>query len=301
MSKDAPNFLDFRDEWRRQMMADTRLSPAHKVVASVIADRVSFDGQEFNLRRSYIEDFTGSTRNTIKRAIRRLVEIGALSKYAPGYRAGTYKYSSKFQINIKFLCDNPKANGIDPTDVHGKPRKITWQVSDIISDNLDDTLRGQFRPLKDDASAKGVNPDIAKGANPDIAKGAIPTPIPSLSSDLQGAINKEGDTVKALAIGCAKAAPLPGHDGFNELMNLFTGKCRYPAKARKAYRKEIKSGISHEHLIACAREQGEAIRSLDEKSRPQLHRWLSEQFYDRADEKSASAVEELTYDPGLSL
>jgi len=282
-------------------MADTRLSPAHKVVACVIADRVSFDGKEFNLRRSYIEDFTGSTRNTIKRAIRRLVEIGALCKYAPGYQAGTYKYSSKFQINIKFLSDNPKANGADPTDIHGKPRKISWQVSTIISDNLDDSLRGQFRPLNEDASAKGSFPDIAKGAIPDTAKGSFPAPTSSLSSDLQGAINKEEDTVDALAIGCAKAAPLPGHDGFDELNNVFTGKCTFPKKAKEAYRKEIKSGVSHEHLIACAKGQGEAIRSIDIKKRPQLHRWLSEQFYDRTDGLSASGVGDIVYDPELSL
>jgi hypothetical protein len=284
MSKDAPNFLDFRDEWRRQTMTDTRLTPAQKNVASVIADRVSFDGKPFRLGLGYIASFLTVDTKTVGRAAHKLQDIKAL-EYTPGKKAGTYLYSSMFKIDLMFIAS---------TEFESK----TWQY-DLINDAL---LSGHQSPLSKDAAPKGTQRSHAKGTQRSHAKGTPVSTTPSISIDLQGDGYKEGDTANAQAIGCADAPPLPGQGGFVELKNIFVGKTSNPRKARDAYDKEIKSGVSHEHLVACAKAQADAIRSIDQKKRPQLHRWLTEQFYDRSDgEDVSSSTEELTYDEELSL
>jgi hypothetical protein len=287
MSKDAPNFLDFRDEWRRQVTADTRLSKVQKIVAYVIADRVSFDGEEFRLSHVFIEAVTGASENSVRRAIKKLLEIEALNKYKPGHSKGGYKYSSKFQINDKFLSDNPIANGDND--------KPSWQVSLILDGEIDLLLPHHQRGGRDSQSA---TPSPVAPATPSPVALATPSPArgtSSISSDYQEAGNKEEDTDAPPSGGCAKAAPPSSAVGFKELVNVFAGKCQDLEKAEKAYHREIEIGrATHEQLVERAKKQAATIQSRPYREQPKLQGWLARQLYN-LDDGSVSSDEEVEY------
>jgi hypothetical protein len=281
MSKNDPNFLDFRDEWRRQVMGDTRLSAAQKVVAFVIADRVSFDGDVFRLSHVFIEAITGASENTVRRTIIKLLEIDALGKYIPGHNKGGYKYTSIFQINDKFLSDNPIANGDG-----GSP---SWQVSLILNGETDVFLPHHQRGGR---KTQFATPSPVSPATPSPVSLATPSPargIPSSSIDYQEDGRKEGNTDGPSSGGCAKAAPPPSVAGFKDLVEEFAGKCQDLDDAETAYHREIEIGrATHEHLVDRAKAQAASILGLPYKDRPKLQRWIAKQFYNRDDSATSS-------------
>jgi len=274
MSRDKPNHLDFRDEWRRQVLADSRLAPSQKLAAAVIADRADFSGKPFRLGHEYITSSLGTSGNTVGRAIKTLTDIKALKNYTPGKFAGGYRYTSIFEMNFAFLSDN--------SFINGDADKQTWQVEFIKCGVV----------AEDGSISLSAHPGRLSGegfANPPNGTSANPPPegtTPSISSELQRTGYKEGETTTLSADAPDGALPtLSLQDceiGYVELTDAFTGQIKKPKDAFGEYVKQIKSGrVTHGHLVGKAQAQADAISELDARSRPDLARWLKEWMYDR--------------------
>jgi len=245
MSKDSPITLDYRDEWRRQILCDSRLTAAQKNVALILADRFDYSGKPFRLTASYISDALGINPRTVGRTATKLAEIGALQKYQPGSLKGDYKYASSYHLNLTFLSDNPLFNDAD---------EGSWQVQNICSGAVSPdgviTLSGHASPVRKAEPAKGTRQSDAKGTGQSNAKGTAVSTIPSLSREFQREGKREGITPTAGTDGgTPDGVPHPSGDGacggFNELKEFFAGRVPYPRKAATAYEAEIARGIPH--------------------------------------------------------
>jgi hypothetical protein len=282
MSRDKPNHLDFRDEWRRQVLADSRLAPSQKLAAAVIADRADFSGKPFRLGHEYITSSLGTSGNTVGRAIKTLTDIKALKNYTPGKFAGGYRYTSIFEMNFAFLSDN--------SFINGDADKQTWQVEfikcGVVAEDGSISLSAHPGGLSGEGFANPPNGTSAKSPNGTSANPPPEGTTPSISSELQRTGYKEGETTTLSADAPDGALPtlsLQEYEiGYVELTDAFTGQIKKPKDAFGEYVKQIKSGrVTHGHLVGKAQAQADAISELDARSRPDLARWLKEWMYDR--------------------
>jgi hypothetical protein len=282
MSRDRPNHLDFRDEWRRQVLADSRLAPSQKLAAVVIADRADYSGKPFRLGHEYIASSCGVGKRTVRRSIAKLLELRGLSNYRSGRIADSFKYTSEFEINFSFLSNNSSRNA--------ESDRPSWQVefikNGVIDENGAISLSGQRCPPNKDKSPKGTNGTLLKRTNGTSSKGTIVSTTPSISSELQRAGNKEGETTMLSADAPNGALPTLSlqdyENGFSELQDAFRGKIDRPKDAFNAYVKELKLGrVNQQYLVDKAKLQAESIDALDWPMRPNLDRWLRERLYEK--------------------
>lgn len=283
MSQDKPNHLDFRDEWRRQVVADSRLAASQKLVAVVIADRADFSGKPFRLGHELIARRSEIDQRTVSRSVKILSEINALKNYKPGRIVGRYRYASMFDLNFKFLSDNVACNGNGDSS--------SWQVEFIKCGviNEDGVVSLSRLPClpSNEGPAKWTNGTSAKWTNETLPKSTPVSTTPSISSELQRTGYKEGETMTAPSAVAPGGAPPPlslqdYENGYVELTDAFTGQIKKPKDAFGEYVKQIKSGrVTHGHLVGKAQAQADAISELDARSRPDLARWLKEWMYDR--------------------
>jgi hypothetical protein len=285
MSKNKPNPLDLRDEWRRQILCDSRLTHAQKIVALIIADRFEYSGKPFRLSARHICDALGVDAKTVQRTANKLVEIGALQSYQPGYRRGDHKYSSRYRLNLTFLSDNALFN-----DAANR----SWQVQEICSGTVSPdgviTLTGPASPVREAEPAKGTHQSDAKGTGQSNANGTAVSTIPSLSISPQRDRKKEEGITPSAGSGggTPDGVPHPPGDGagggFNELKENFPGRVPYPRDAAAAYAAAIADGhATHDQLMQAAINQKEGIENLEDRKRPDLAKWITRGMYDRSD------------------
>ena len=295
MSRDKPNHLDFRDEWRRQVLADSRLAPSQKLAAAVIADRADFSGKPFRLGHEYITSSLGTSGNTVGRAIKTLTDIKALKNYTPGKFAGGYRYTSIFEMNFAFLSDN--------SFINGDADKQTWQVEfikcGVVAEDGSISLSAHPGGLSGEGFANPPNGTSAKSPNGTSANPPPEGTTPSISSELQRTGYKEGETTTLSADAPDGALPtlsLQEYEiGFTELQESFTGQIKKPKEAFDAYVTQLKSGrASHQHLFDMAKLQAESILEREPQKRPDLSRWLKEWMYDRRMESDDGAEVKVT-------
>jgi hypothetical protein len=294
MSRDKPNNLDFRDEWRRQVLADSRLAASQKLAAVVIADRADFSGRKFRLGHEHIKLSLGIGGNTVGRAVKNLTDIKALKSYTPGRIAGGYRYSSEFEINFTFLSDNSFCNG--------QGDRYTWQVEFINHGVINEdgvislaALPSGLSNINLTTSPNELHPKPPKLTSPKApSKGSIP----SVSSDLQGTGYKEGKTNKLSAIAPNGAPPTLSPQefkiGFNELASVWAGQNKYPKEAYDELVRQLKKGITdYQHVVDMAKLQADSIGELEPRKRPDLTQWLKKWMYDRKMETDGEASVEI--------